>query len=135
MSYLRTRIHAKVQLAPVPSYRDLASLKKSLVRAAFVSGSGEINRLRNTIARLAAKNVPGALSLAAFHRATLDSAGQRGTGVMQFNDIKAYALLITFQKIEKEFSPGYLFSFARSSACMYRGALILKPAICLNESR
>jgi len=27
------------------------------------------------------------------------------TGVLHFKDIKAYALLITFQKTEKEFSP------------------------------
>jgi hypothetical protein len=175
---------ASAQLAPVPSDPDLAWLKKSLVRAAFVSGPGEINRLRNIIARLMTKDVPDALSLAekhtnplyyrlwgdkadrfgfadladafhrltqnptilrdmdeilawsqefspvagilpdlpfpcsmelharfsatdilaAFDRATLASAGQKGTGVLHFNDIKAYALLITFQKTEKEFS-------------------------------
>ncbi len=41
---------------------------------------------------------------AAFGRATLDSVGQRGIGVLHFQNIKAYALLITYQKTEKEFS-------------------------------
>jgi hypothetical protein len=48
--------------------------------------------------------------LAAFDRATLASAGQRGTGVLHFKDIKAYALLITFQKTEKEFSPTTMYA-------------------------
>jgi hypothetical protein len=48
--------------------------------------------------------------LAAFDRATLSSAGQRGTGVLHFKDIKAYALLITFQKTEKEFSPTTMYA-------------------------
>ena len=58
---------ARALLAPVPSDPDLAWLKKSLVRAAFISGPGEINRLRNIIARLAAEDVPGALALAEKH--------------------------------------------------------------------
>jgi hypothetical protein len=48
--------------------------------------------------------------LAAFGRATLDTAGQRGTGVLHFRDIKAYSLLITFQKTEKEFSPTTMYA-------------------------
>ena len=48
--------------------------------------------------------------LAAFDQATLASAGQRGTGVLHFRDIKAYALLITFQKTEKEFSPTTMYA-------------------------
>ncbi|MDZ7665571.1 MAG: DUF3427 domain-containing protein [Desulfotignum sp.] len=48
--------------------------------------------------------------LAAFDRATLASAGQKGTGVLHFKDIKAYALLITFQKTEKEFSPTTMYA-------------------------
>jgi superfamily II DNA or RNA helicase len=43
-------------------------------------------------------------------RATLASAGQKGTGVLHFRDIKAYALLITFQKTEKEFSPTTMYA-------------------------
>ena len=46
---------------------------------------------------------------AAFRRATLESAGQRGIGVLHFKDIKAYALLITYQKTEKEFSPSTMY--------------------------
>lgn len=47
---------------------------------------------------------------AAFDMATLESAGQRGTGVLHFNDIKAYVILITFQKTEKEFSPSTMYA-------------------------
>lgn len=47
---------------------------------------------------------------AAFRRATLESAGQRGIGVLHFKDIKAYALLITYQKTEKEFSPSTMYA-------------------------
>ena len=47
---------------------------------------------------------------AAFDRATLASAGQRETGVLHFKDIKAYALLTTFQKTEKEFSPTTMYA-------------------------
>jgi len=181
---------ARAQLAPVPSDPDLAWLKRSVVRAASVSGPGEIGRLGQIISRLNSKDVPGALDLAgnqanaiyyrlwgdkadrfgiadlsdafhrltqnpsilrdmeeilawardvspvagvvpdlpfpcslelhaqfsatdilaAFDRATLASAGQRGTGVLHFKDIKAYALLITFQKTEKEFSPTTMYA-------------------------
>jgi hypothetical protein len=48
--------------------------------------------------------------LAAFDRATLSSAGQKGTGVLHFSDIKVYVLLITFQKTEKEFSPTTMYA-------------------------
>jgi hypothetical protein len=47
---------------------------------------------------------------AAFDQATPQSAGQRGTGVLHFNDIKAYVILITFQKTEKEFSPSTMYA-------------------------
>ncbi|MDT8379426.1 MAG: DUF3427 domain-containing protein [Desulfotignum sp.] len=160
------------------------------MRAAFISGPGEIGRLRQIIGRLTSDDVPGALDLAgdqanavyyrlwgdkaeqfgfaamsdafhrlaknpsilrdldeilawardvspvagvvpdlpfpcsleahaqfsttdilaAFDRATLASAGQKGTGVLHFKDIKVYALLITFQKTEKEFSPTTMYA-------------------------
>lgn len=48
--------------------------------------------------------------LAALRVATLESAGQRGVGVIHFPDFKAYALLITFQKTEKEFSPATMYA-------------------------
>jgi hypothetical protein len=48
--------------------------------------------------------------LAAFDPATLAFFGQQGTGVLHFKDIKAYALLITFQKTEKEFSPATMYA-------------------------
>jgi hypothetical protein len=48
--------------------------------------------------------------LAVFGYATLDSAGQRGVGVLHFPDKKTYALLITFQKTEKEFSPSTMYA-------------------------
>ncbi len=47
---------------------------------------------------------------AAFGRATLTSPGQRGIGVLHFRDIKAYALLMTFQKTEHEFSPSTMYA-------------------------
>jgi superfamily II DNA or RNA helicase/HKD family nuclease len=48
---------------------------------------------------------------AAFDRANLKSAGQRGIGVLHFKEIKAYdALLITYQKTEKEFSPSTMYA-------------------------
>lgn len=181
---------AKAQLEPAPSDPDLAWLKRTLVKAASVSGPEEIERLRGIIGRLASRDVSGALDqageqanaiyyrlwgdkadrfgfadladafhrltqnpsilrdmdeilawardispvagimpdlpflcslevhaqfsatdiLAAFDRATLASAGQRGTGVLHFQDIKTYALLITFQKTEKEFSPTTMYA-------------------------
>jgi len=47
---------------------------------------------------------------AALGSATLATAGQRGVGVLHFPDKKAYALLITFQKTEKEFSPSTMYA-------------------------
>ncbi|MSN27172.1 MAG: DUF3427 domain-containing protein [Geobacter sp.] len=46
---------------------------------------------------------------AAFGRANLESAGQTGVGLFHFADIKTYALLVTFQKTEKEFSPSTMY--------------------------
>jgi superfamily II DNA or RNA helicase/HKD family nuclease len=46
---------------------------------------------------------------AAFGRATLESSGQAGVGVMHFAEVKTYALLVTFQKTEKEFSPSTMY--------------------------
>lgn len=42
--------------------------------------------------------------LANLGRANLETAGQRGVGVLHFPEIKAYVLLVTFQKTEREFS-------------------------------
>ena len=47
---------------------------------------------------------------AAFGRASLTSAGQRGIGILHFADLKAYVLLITYQKTEKEFSPSTMYA-------------------------
>jgi hypothetical protein len=47
---------------------------------------------------------------AAFGRATLATAGQRGIGVLHFKEIKTYALLVTFQKTEREFSPSTMYA-------------------------
>ncbi len=47
---------------------------------------------------------------AATGRLNLESAGQRGIGVLSFADIKTYALLITFQKSEKDFSPSTMYA-------------------------
>ncbi|PKN43595.1 MAG: NgoFVII family restriction endonuclease [Deltaproteobacteria bacterium HGW-Deltaproteobacteria-18] len=47
---------------------------------------------------------------AALGKATLESAGQTGVGVLHFAEIKTYALLVTFQKTEKEFSPSTMYA-------------------------
>ena len=47
---------------------------------------------------------------AAFGRANLTTAGQRGIGVLHFPEAKAYVLLITYQKTEKEFSPSTMYA-------------------------
>lgn len=47
---------------------------------------------------------------AAFGRANLESAGQTGVGSFHFAEIKTYALLVTFQKTEKEFSPSTMYA-------------------------
>jgi hypothetical protein len=56
-------------------------------------------------ARYASKDI-----LAAFGAASLSSAGQRGVGVLHFAKVRAYALLVTFQKTEKEFSPSTMYA-------------------------
>lgn len=43
-------------------------------------------------------------------KATLKSPGQRGIGVLPFKEKKAYALLVTYQKTEKEFSPSTMYA-------------------------
>jgi superfamily II DNA or RNA helicase len=47
---------------------------------------------------------------AAFGRATLETTGQTGVGVMHFPEVKTYVLLITYQKTEKEFSPSTMYA-------------------------
>jgi superfamily II DNA or RNA helicase/HKD family nuclease len=47
---------------------------------------------------------------AAFGRANLETAGQTGVGLFHFADVKTYALLVTFQKTEKEFSPSTMYA-------------------------
>ncbi len=41
---------------------------------------------------------------------SLGSAGQRGVGVLHFPTLKAYALLVTYQKTEREFSPSTMYA-------------------------
>lgn len=48
--------------------------------------------------------------LAALGVATMMSAGQRGVGVVHCREIKAYVLLVTFQKTEREFSPSTMYA-------------------------
>lgn len=43
-------------------------------------------------------------------KATLETAGLRGVGIIPFPEVRAYALLITFQKTEKEFSPSTMYA-------------------------
>ena len=43
-------------------------------------------------------------------QATLESAGQRGVGVLHFPELKAYVLLVTYQKTEREFSPSTMYA-------------------------
>jgi len=43
-------------------------------------------------------------------KATLASAGERGVGVLHFAAIKSYALLVTFQKSDNEFSPSTMYA-------------------------
>ena len=47
---------------------------------------------------------------AAFGKANLETSGQAGVGVFHFPEVKAYALLVTFQKTEKEFSPSTMYA-------------------------
>jgi len=43
-------------------------------------------------------------------KATFQTAGLRGVGVIHLPEIRAYALLITYQKTEKEFSPSTMYA-------------------------
>ncbi|MDD3845086.1 MAG: DUF3427 domain-containing protein [Syntrophorhabdaceae bacterium] len=43
-------------------------------------------------------------------KATLQTAGLRGVGLIHLPEIKAYALLITYQKTEREFSPSTMYA-------------------------
>jgi hypothetical protein len=181
---------AKAQLSSIPTDPDLARLKKTLVRAAFISGPKEVALLRNVIAKISQGAVSEAITLTgdsamsiyyriwgdkgsnlgitslenAFRRlannpsiladldevlawsqdnsdvsghipvlpfacpfelhaqygstdilaglgqATLQTAGQRGVGVIHFPTIRAYVLLITYQKTEREFSPSTMYA-------------------------
>jgi hypothetical protein len=181
---------ARARLVPVPSDPDLGVLKKTLIRAASVSGPSEIRLMRACIGRVANGDVisaaqvdgnamsrlyhrlwpdtgsrygfrdfadalqrlsenpsilgdmdeilewaantspvsgimpelPFSCSLelhalysikdiqAALGKADLATAGQRGVGVLHINELKTYALLITFQKTEKEFSPSTMYA-------------------------
>jgi len=56
------------------------------------------------------ENVMGKLSWLDLTRPTLSIDGQKSTAVLHFKDINAYALLITFQKTEKEFSPTTMYA-------------------------
>jgi superfamily II DNA or RNA helicase len=48
--------------------------------------------------------------LAGLGQATMDTSGQRGVGVLHFASIKAYVLLVTFQKTERDFSPSTMYA-------------------------
>ena len=43
-------------------------------------------------------------------KANLETAGQVGVGVLHFPEIKAYVLLITFQKTDRDFSPSTMYA-------------------------
>jgi superfamily II DNA or RNA helicase/HKD family nuclease len=43
-------------------------------------------------------------------QATLETAGQTGVGLLHFPSVRAYALLITYQKTEREFSPSTMYA-------------------------
>jgi hypothetical protein len=43
-------------------------------------------------------------------QATLETAGQTGVGVLHFPTVRAYALLITYQKTERDFSPSTMYA-------------------------
>jgi superfamily II DNA or RNA helicase/HKD family nuclease len=178
------------RMAPSPADPDLLRLKQSLVRAASISGPGEIAMLQRIVTKLKEQDVEDAVRVAGdnailahyriwgapgsrlgiqtleesfrrlsenpsilddlaeilewaasqttvsgvvpelgfpcplelhaqygmreiqavFGRATLDTAGQTGVGVLHFPMIKTYALLITYQKTEREFSPSTMYA-------------------------
>jgi superfamily II DNA or RNA helicase len=43
-------------------------------------------------------------------KANFETAGQTGVGVVHFPELKAYVLLVTFQKTDKEFSPSTMYA-------------------------
>jgi hypothetical protein len=47
---------------------------------------------------------------ASLGKATLQGAGERGVGVLHFTALRAYVLLVTFQKTEREFSPSTMYA-------------------------
>jgi hypothetical protein len=53
-------------------------------------------------ARYSSRDINAALGLADLH-----SSGQTGTGLLHAKKLKTYALLLTFQKTEREFSPNH----------------------------
>lgn len=55
---------AKAQLAPIPADPDLARLKKTLLRVAFINGPAELTRLRQVLAKVAQGAIDEALALA-----------------------------------------------------------------------
>ena len=181
---------ANAQLGPIPVDADLARLKKTLVRAAFINGPKEVTLLREVLSKVSKGAIDDALALAgdavmsvyyrlwgdkgsnlgitsledafrrfaanpsiladmdevlawsldttevsgqipelpfactlelhahygikeiqaAFGHANLETAGQTGVGSFHFTEVKTYALLITFQKTEKEFSPSTMYA-------------------------
>ncbi|SMP65457.1 Superfamily II DNA or RNA helicase [Desulfonatronum zhilinae] len=56
-------------------------------------------------ARYASRDINAALGLASLH-----TPGQTGVGILHASNLKAYALLITFQKTEREFSPSTMYA-------------------------
>ncbi len=181
---------AKAQIGPIPNDPDLARLKKTLIRTAFINGPKEAALLREVLSKVSHGTISEALALAGesvmmlyyrlwgdkrsnlgitsledaflrltanpsiladlgeiltwalettevsgqrpdlpfacalelhaqygikeiqatFGRANLETAGQTGVGSFHFPEFKTYALLITFQKTEKEFSPSTMYA-------------------------
>jgi superfamily II DNA or RNA helicase/HKD family nuclease len=181
---------AKAQIGQIPVDPDLAILKKSLIRTAFINGPKEAMLLREVIGKISQGAIAEALALAgesgmllyyrmwgdkgnklgldsledafrrfsrnpsilsdldeilswvldttdiigqisdlpfacplelharygikdiqaALGRANLESAGQTGVGVLHLPEKRTYALLITFQKTDKEFSPSTMYA-------------------------
>jgi len=52
----------------------------------------------------------GRVIQAAFGKVNIATTGQTGVGVFHFPEVKTYALLLTFQKTEKEFSPSTMYA-------------------------
>lgn len=48
--------------------------------------------------------------LAGLGQATLETAGQRGVGIFHFPKVRAYVLLVTYQKTERDFSPSTMYA-------------------------